>query len=387
MLKAKIWITSFQECFDCLAVTGLFTSAHRTVFTYLAYRVSPCHAGLDQMAECDAVLDGKLYVGNYAAAQDAGLLDDHRITHIVSAGFRSGHFPASKYRYLCIDVRDDPHENLLRHLPRATGFIQKAFDDGGRVFVHCVHGQSRSCAIVVAYLMRMTNKNNSNNNDYDDDPNTRLLHQCYHQVEAARPCMAINPGFVKQLEIYRRMICSSCNTMLVPPTSRANASFRSYRARSEFEESGTIAKWFPLSSMSTWDGSLASYRCVKCRHVLFHGSNINDELTEEDELELPKSEYWATSAGGLEYSRRGKSMDSSAGHQHTTSSSTNSLKIEPIDWMQSQMEASSSMGMLTRSGKLTCPHCSSKIGAWDWGCNADAWSSVFITPSRVEKSK
>ena len=368
--------------------------------------VSPCraaNAGLDQMAECDAVLDGKLYVGNYAAAQDAGLLDDHRITHIVSAGFWSGHFPASKYRYLCIDVRDDPHQNMLRHLPRATGFIQKALDGGGCVFVHCVHGQSRSCAIAVAYLMRLANKNknknncnnncnsNSNSNDDEDgdddgdaDPNTRLLHQCYHQVETARPCMAINPGFVKQLEIYRRMICSSCNTMLVPPTSRAHAAYRSFRARSEFKESGKIAKWFPLSSMSTGDGSLASYRCVQCRLVLFHGSNINEEFTKEDELELPKSKYWATSAGGLEYSRRSKSMDSSAGHQHTTSSS--SLKIEPIDWMQSQMEASSSMGMLTRSGKLTCPHCSSKIGAWDWECNADAWSSVFITPSRVEKS-
>ena len=121
--------------------------------------------------------------------------------------------------------------------------------------------------------------------------------------------------------------------------------------------------------------------------MLFYDSNINEELTKEDELELPKSKYWATSAGGLEYSRRSKSMDSSAGHQFSTSSSTNSLKIEPIDWMQSQMEASSSMGMLTRSGKLTCPHCSSKIGAWDWGHNADAWSSVFITPSRVEKNK
>ena len=208
------------------------------------------HAGLDQMAECDTVLDGKLYVGNYAAAQDAGLLDDHRITHIVSAGFRLGHFPASKYRYLCIDVRDDPHENLLRHLPRATGFIQKALDDGGCVFVHCVHGQSRSCAIVVAYLMRMANKNNSNNNsnnnnDGDDDPNTSLLHQCYHQVETARPCMAINPGFVKQLEIYRRMICSSCNTMLVPPTSRAHAAFRSFRHRCELKRVGRLQSGSP----------------------------------------------------------------------------------------------------------------------------------------------
>ena len=172
-------------------------------------------------AECDAIIEGKLYVGNYAAAQDSDLLDRHNIMHIVSAGFRVGHFftassaptSSSKYRYLCIDVRDDPNENLLRHLPRATTFIQKALDDdgGGCVFVHCVHGQSRSCAIVLAYLMRMCWEQSDQSDN--DDPRS-LLHRCYHQVETARPCMAINPGFVRQLEVYRRMICcgSGCGS-------------------------------------------------------------------------------------------------------------------------------------------------------------------------------
>ena len=337
------------------------------------------------MAECDAVHEGRLYVGNYAAAQDADVLDRHCITHIVSAGFRSGHFPATKYRFLCIDVRDDPNENLLRHLPRATAFIQKAIGGGGCVFVHCVHGQSRSCAIMVAYLMRMRHQPamTGRTND-DDDPRSLLLHQCYQQVETARPSMAINPGFVNQLEIYRRMICSSCDMTNTPPRSRAHASFRSFRARSEFEESGKISKWFCLSSIASADDSSGSYRCIKCRHVLFLYSNVIEELTKEDELELPKSEYWKTSAGGLEYSRS-KHVNSKAGRALSTNDSTNSsLKIEPMDWMRSQMEVSSSLGTLTRSGKLTCPNCSSKIGAWDWGY-ADAWSSVFMTPSRVER--
>ena len=217
-------------------------------------------------AECDAIIEGKLYVGNYSAAQDAGLLDGHNVTHIISAGFRAGHFstaassaPTSSkymYQYLCIDVRDDPNENLLRHLPRATAFIQKALDGdgGGCVFVHCVHGQSRSCAIVVAYLMRMCWEQSDQSDN--DDPRS-LLHRCYHRVETARPCMAINPGFVRQLEVYRRMICcdnsgcgsSSIRHALTPPMSRAHAAFRSFRARSEYVESGRISKWFPLSTI------------------------------------------------------------------------------------------------------------------------------------------
>jgi dual specificity phosphatase 12 len=350
-------------------------------------------------AECDAIAEGKLYVGNYAAAQDADLLDRHNVTHVISAGFRVGHFStassaptSSRYRYLCVDVRDDPNENLLRHLPRATAFIQKALggDGGGCVFVHCVHGQSRSCAIVVAYLMRMCWEQSDQSSD-NDDPKS-LLHRCYHQVEAARPCMAINPGFVQQLELYRRMICcdsgcgsSSIRHALTPPMSRAHAAFRSFRARSEYVESGRISKWFPLSA---FDGDVVVheiYRCSKCRHVLFCRSNIVDELTNEDVSALPKSDYWAESAGGVEYSRASRSVTTNlrGGTLRLTGTSTapdpcaSTLKVEPVDWMQSQMEAK-------RRGKLTCPQCTSKIGSWDWG-GVDAWSSIFIAPSKVDQ--
>ena len=352
-------------------------------------------------AECNAIIEGKLCVGNYRAAQDTNILDRRNVTHIISAGFRTGHFSdrtsssaptsSSKYRYLCIDVRDDPNENLLRHLPRATSFIQKALDDdgGGCVFVHCVHGQSRSCAIVVAYLMRMCWEQSDQSDN--DDPRS-LLHRCYHQVEMARPCMAINPGFVQQLEVYRRMICcdSGCGSSsprrngLTPPMSRAHAAFRSFRARSEYVESGRISKWFPMSTIDGSDAVHEIYRCNKCRQVLFYRSNIADELTIEDVSALPKSDYWAESAGGMEYSRASRPVFASLRGGTLTGTSTvptrnasASLKVEPVDWMQSQMEAK-------RSGKLTCPQCSSKIGSWDWG-SVDAWSSIFITHSKVER--
>jgi len=351
--------------------------------------------GTAMAGECDAVLEGKLYVGSYAAAQDTNLLNAHNITHVVSAGFRAPPTDANaRRRRLCIDVRDEPNQNLLRHLPRATAFIQRAIDDGSCVFVHCVHGQSRSCAIVVAYLMRLSGKKSTKASASSDDPRS-LLHQCYRQVETARPCMAINPGFVRQLEIYRRMICCTldrCDSSpTLPPMSRAYAAYRSFRARFEFEESGQVSKWFPATSATLGDIPKGCYRCRNCRQFLFFDSNIIDELTQEDELALPKSEYWATTAGGLEYSRasssdtKAKARSSSKGPIITDSD--NAFRTEPMIWMQLQMEAPPSQGGLlltTRRGKLACPHCSSKIGSWDWE-GADAWSSVFISPGRVER--
>jgi len=115
--------------------------------------------------------------------------------------------------------------------------------------------------------------------------------------------------------------------------------------------------------------------------VLFYSSNIVEELTNEDVSALPKSDYWAESAGGMEYSRSSQSVAASLRGATITSSapdaSASLMKVEPVDWMQSQMEAK-------RSGKLNCPQCSSKIGSWDWG-SVDAWSSIFITPSKVER--
>jgi len=122
------------------------------------------------------------------------------------------------------------------------------------------------------------------------------------------------------------------------------------------------------------------YRCRKCRQVLFFHGNIVDELTNQDLSALPKSDYWAESAGGMEYSRASQVAALRGGTLTGTSTvpdASASLKVEPVEWMMSQMEAK-------RSGKLSCPQCSSKIGSWDWG-SVDAWSSIFITPSKVER--
>jgi len=367
--------------------------AHATPQHNIGFASLSCFSAM--AGECDAVLEGKLYVGSYAAAQDTDLLKAHNITHVVSAGFRAPPTGINASRCLCIDVRDEPNENLLRHLPRATAFIQRAVDDGACVFVHCVHGQSRSCAIVVAYLMRKSGKKSTKASTSCDDPRS-LLHQCYQQVETARPCMAINPGFVRQLETYRRMICCTLDRCdlpsTLPPMSRAYAAYRSFRARSEFEGSGQVSNWFPATSATVGDIPKGCYRCRNCRQFLFFDCNIIDEWTQEDELALPKSEYWATTAGGLEYSRRASSSDTKAKARSSSNGPiitdpNNSFKIEPMIWMQLQMEAPSSQGGLlltTRRGKLACPHCSSKIGSWDWE-GADAWSSVFISPGRVER--
>ena len=133
--------------------------------------------------------------------------------------------------YLHID--DVPEANIVQYFPKSVAFISNALNDQtSNVLVHCVHGQSRSCAVVVAYLMAVHLRECAGLSRYIDEESTRLLHDCYEIVQQARPCMAINPGFVQQLEIYRRMLFRR-REMLdnQPVTTQKMRTFRAQKLR------------------------------------------------------------------------------------------------------------------------------------------------------------
>lgn len=100
---------------------------------------------------------GKLYIGGVAAFyRDPDPLEQAGITHILSIlDFSINDAPQLKScKHLHIQVDDDPDEDLLKHFPKTTTFIDDALQQGGGgVFVHCAMGVSRSATIVCAYLI------------------------------------------------------------------------------------------------------------------------------------------------------------------------------------------------------------------------------------------
>ncbi|XP_041755112.1 dual specificity protein phosphatase 13-like [Coregonus clupeaformis] len=110
----------------------------------------------------------KLYIGNQETAPDKAILHSLGITHIVNAA----HGPPIPSPGPCFHVDTGPHfyrdmsvdyygveaedatEFVLSPLfyPMAH-YIRAALAKGGRVFVHCLIGVSRSAALVLAFLM------------------------------------------------------------------------------------------------------------------------------------------------------------------------------------------------------------------------------------------
>ncbi len=62
-------------------------------------------------------------------------------------------FYPKKYEYKNFSILDNLTTIILKVLAEAITFIEKAIKKGGKVFVHCMAGRSRSPTIVIGYIM------------------------------------------------------------------------------------------------------------------------------------------------------------------------------------------------------------------------------------------
>jgi hypothetical protein len=97
----------------------------------------------------------KLFLGDAVAANSLHMLKLLGISHVLNAtedllppGGEHG------FEYHRCPLRDVEEEDLLPHIPGAVEFINKGLERGGGVLVHCHAGRSRSCSLLLAWLMQ-----------------------------------------------------------------------------------------------------------------------------------------------------------------------------------------------------------------------------------------
>eukprot|EP00281_Chroomonas_sp_CCMP1168_P023992 CAMPEP_0206228086 /NCGR_PEP_ID=MMETSP0047_2-20121206/8979_1 /ASSEMBLY_ACC=CAM_ASM_000192 /TAXON_ID=195065 /ORGANISM="Chroomonas mesostigmatica_cf, Strain CCMP1168" /LENGTH=825 /DNA_ID=CAMNT_0053651301 /DNA_START=70 /DNA_END=2548 /DNA_ORIENTATION=- len=138
----------------------------------------------------DMVAQG-LYIGGQRGASDLNLLKQHGITHVINAAAATCNcFYPQDFLYKALKLVDTPSQNLLQHFPETTAFINEARMRGGRVFVHCIEGKSRSASIVLAFLM---------------DVEGMSLQDAYALLKRVRPFCNPNEGFQIQLQHHENL--------------------------------------------------------------------------------------------------------------------------------------------------------------------------------------
>ena len=144
-------------------------------------------------SESPSMLFHNVYISGAVAANSFHVLTNIGITHILNATedlFPPGD-PRSTYiadnfdATLRLPLRDDEDEPIWDYFEEAAQFIQSSIDQNDKkILVHCHAGQSRSCALVIAWLILKRNL---------------TLKDSVILVQQARPQAAPNSGYMNAL--------------------------------------------------------------------------------------------------------------------------------------------------------------------------------------------
>ena len=89
-----------------------------------------------------------------AVARDLPKLRANGITHVLNAaGVACPNYHEGALEYLTLNLYDTPREDILPFLYTAVEFITGVVDGGGKCYIHCHQGVSRSSSMCIAYLM------------------------------------------------------------------------------------------------------------------------------------------------------------------------------------------------------------------------------------------
>ncbi|KAL3250160.1 hypothetical protein MRX96_055754 [Rhipicephalus microplus] len=135
-----------------------------------------------------------LHIGSQDAAADWCLLRSLAVTHVVNAvattvpNFHEGR----GLTYLDLELLDLPDFTLTRDtIDKVCDFIDEALSSGGSVLVHCNAGVSRSCALVLAFLILRRGMD---------------LREALEKARTARPVVRPNDGFLRQLKELQKNV-------------------------------------------------------------------------------------------------------------------------------------------------------------------------------------
>lgn len=287
----------------------------------------------------------KLFVSDVEAARNESLLGQHNISSILSVMTEPISFLDFKKirHHKQLHVDDIESSDLLSHFPSANDFIDRGRAEGG-VLVHCHAGESRSVAVVMAYIMKTESIN---------------CPSAFRRIKTIVPSAFPNEGFREQLKLYFEMKCS---------LDDSNPQYKLLKLKmmteSRHEGTGAIE---PSSLAADPMGLTPSqdepvFRCRACRRRIIRAENI----LEHDH-------------GSGQYSFSASKRDRSyvpGGRQDACSS----FFVEPMVWMKGVSEGEP-------EGKLLCPKCEARLGYYNWAgaqCSCGAW----ITPSfQIHKNR
>ena len=138
----------------------------------------------------DKITDN-IYLGDFESACNKDELSKLGITHVVTVILAVDAMYPQDFKYKTIDICDQTSANIYKYFDDCSDFIDDAIKKGGKVYVHCMYGISRSATIIAAYLISKQGYDDNNAIDF---------------IQKHRPRINPNQGFREQLQLYSEYI-------------------------------------------------------------------------------------------------------------------------------------------------------------------------------------
>eukprot|EP00933_Yihiella_yeosuensis_P018966 TRINITY_DN15439_c0_g5_i1.p1 TRINITY_DN15439_c0_g5~~TRINITY_DN15439_c0_g5_i1.p1 ORF type:complete len:500 (-),score=130.66 TRINITY_DN15439_c0_g5_i1:126-1574(-) len=147
-------------------------------------------------ADANEIADG-LFLGAAKASDDRRAMQKRKISHVLIAhpGMPEKH--PDHFKYGRCSLLDIPSFNLLQHLPETLYFLRDARSSGGKVFIYCAKGISRSSSICIALLMLEQGIG---------------FEEAWSFCERKRPIVYPNVGFQQQLRHLERLLATQIDS-------------------------------------------------------------------------------------------------------------------------------------------------------------------------------
>lgn len=134
-------------------------------------------------------------VGNIRAAKNLSDLKANGISAVICA-IPNLPFPVETYKrngisLFHIPIDDSPDVDIERWFDDASDFVMAHRLLHKKVLIHCHAGMSRSVSLTCAFLMNLFRCNDV---------------KAMYWIRDKRPCVAVNPGFLRQLASYSRRL-------------------------------------------------------------------------------------------------------------------------------------------------------------------------------------
>ncbi|XP_026883501.2 dual specificity protein phosphatase 12 [Electrophorus electricus] len=281
-------------------------------------------------------IDTGLYIGEVSDLKDAQALTEAGITHILTVDSEEPAVTGFEIKF--VRALDDSSTDLLSKLDDCIHFIEDALNASeckpSSVLVHCHVGQSRSAAVVTAYLMKVQKL---------------TLHDAYTKLQRLKPDVKMNEEFLDQLAMYESMNCE------LDRNSPLYKQFRLRKVTEKYPELQNVPKEVFAADPAQTQNAEVVYRCRKCRRVLFRRSSI-------------LSHSMGSGPSAFSHKRPSGRLPATGDQTECTS-----YFIEPVQWMEKGL-----LGVM--DGQLLCPKCNSKLGSFNWygeQCSCGRW----VTPA------